>query len=85
MMTTSMTKQNFQSFYSNLSKDTSLMRTLVAMQTGVTERKAYETAEAIIRDVAAAEGTLASLQEDTLAVVDSFLSESPMLQGDSRM
>ena len=83
--TTSMTKQSFQFFYRTLSADTSLMRTLADMQSGVSERKAFENAEAIIQAVAAFEGTKASFQEDTQAVVYSFLQESPMLQGEHRM
>ena len=83
--TTSMTKEAFTSFYRKLSRDASLMKTLVDMQSGVSERKAYEIADALVRDVAAFEGTLECLREDTMAVVDSFLQEAEILQGEHRM
>lgn len=83
--TTSMTKDTFSAFYRRLSGNTSLMKTLVDMQSGVSERKAYEIADAIVRDVAAFEGTLECLREDTMAVIDSFLAESEVLQGEDRM
>lgn len=83
--TTSITKEAFATFYKRLSRDASLVKTLVDMQSGVSERKAYEIADAVIRDVAAFEGTLECLRDDTMAVIDSFLAESPILQGQDRM
>lgn len=83
--TISMTREAFSAFYRRLSGDTSLMTAMTGMQSGVTDRKAYEIADAIIRDVAAFEGTLECVSGDTAAVIDSFLAEAPVLQGENRM
>ena len=82
--TTSLTKEHFRSFYRKLAGEAGLMDTLVHMQHGVSDRKAYEIADSIIQQVAAFEGTLESLREDTLPVIDSFLAESWRLQGEDR-
>lgn len=79
-------KQEFMEIYREISSDKGLLTALVDMQTkaGINERKAYETANELIGEVARFECTKELVQEETTAVLDDFLKCARNLQGYDR-
>jgi len=80
------TKGEFADLYRNIREDNGLLTAMRQMQMpyGITERKAYENADAVIRLVAAHENISNMLSEDALDVLDTFLKDSEKMSGYDR-
>lgn len=79
-------KGEFADLYRNIREDEGMMAVMNQMQKpyGVSERKAYENADAVIRLVAAHKNLSNMLSEDALEVLDTFLKDSEKMSGYDR-
>lgn len=80
------TKGEFSDLYRNIREDEGMLAVMCQMQKpyGITERKAYENADAVIRLVAAHENVSNMLSEDALDVLDTFLKDSEKMSSYDR-
>lgn len=80
------TKGEFADLYRNIREDEGMMAVMSQMQKpyGISDRKAYENSDAVIRLVAAHENLSNMLSEDALEVLDTFLKDSEKMSGYDR-
>lgn len=80
-----MNRAEFDRLYCNFSKDEGLMAVMSQMQAGyeISERKAYENADAVIRMVAEYENLSSLLSDNAMDVLDDFLEKARLKDADN--